>query len=416
MSNINLHATQKRLAVVFTLIVFVIAFFLELTYFSLRYYNISYNEKKEFAEVTKQISFQVKQNPDFFKLFITEGIKFKPPVDDNFKKWRWWPERWFKFLNFVLLDKNGNVVAQNFTQDIAIHLEDLNVEYDLLQKTKNGMLLRKINVENVWENFKDLVFIKMQWYDFFDYGKDIFLFLLVNIFFSIFFYFIGLFFVGKNLKPIEQTLSDMNDFIHNANHELKTPIAVVSSNLQMMKATKNYEEELVLDSVKEIKRIDELIVGLSNLSDINVMADVMELDVETEIKDIIEELKNDIAQKNISLDFKTHSLWKIKANKQYFYIVFSNLLRNAIKYNDNHGKIEIVLQKSSLTISNTWDGIPQNDIPFVFDRFYQVEKSRNTQGFWIGLSLVKKICDTYNWKISVTSNVKETTTFTINFK
>lgn len=416
MNNTNLQSTQKRLAIIFTIIVFVIAFFLEFTYFSLRYYNISYNEEKEFNQITQQISQQIYLTPDFFRLFIKEWIKLRPPIESDMRQWRLWPDRGFRFLNFLVLDKQGNIIAQNFTQDISINRDDLLIEYDSLVKWHNGILLKKISLDTIGENFKDLIFIKVQWYDFLDYLADIFLFFLVNIFFSIFFYFIGLFFVGKNLKPIEQTLSDMNDFIHNANHELKTPISVVSSNLQMMKITKTYEEDLVLDSVKEIKRIDELIEGLSNLSDINIMADVVEVDLEVDMKDIIEELNNDMAQKNISLNFQVHKSFSIKANKQYLYIVFSNLLRNAIKYNDNNGIIEVILDKNFFSISNTGDGIPENDIPYVFDRFFQGEKSRNTQWFWIGLSLVKKICDVYGWKISVTSFLKGITTFTLYFK
>jgi len=68
-------------------------------------------------------------------------------------------------------------------------------------------------------------------------------------------------------------------------------------------------------------------------------------------------------------------------NKQYFYIVFSNLLRNAIKYNYENGNITIKLNKNILTISNTGDGIRKEDIPYIFDRFFQSEKSRNVEGF-----------------------------------
>jgi signal transduction histidine kinase len=68
-----------------------------------------------------------------------------------------------------------------------------------------------------------------------------------------------------------------------------------------------------------------------------------------------------------------------------------------------------------LSISNTWSWISQDDLPHIFDRFFKGEKSRNTQWFGIWLSLVKKICDMYDWKISVVSTLNEKTTFEMKF-
>jgi signal transduction histidine kinase len=145
----------------------------------------------------------------------------------------------------------------------------------------------------------------------------------------------------------------MNDFIHNANHELKTPISVISSNLQLIKSTKSYEEDLIINSINEIKRIDNLIVGLSNLSNIHAISDMMEISLKNEIEDMIQELKQDTEKQNILLTFEVRKNIKIRANKEYFYIMFSNLLRNAIKYNRQNGQIHITLDKHILSISNT---------------------------------------------------------------
>lgn len=416
MNNIDLKSTKKRLAIIFTLIVFVIAFFLELTYFSLRYYNNSFNEKRDFNEIINKISSQIKSDPQFFNIFIKEWIKFKPPWNEDFKKPKWWPERWFKFLNFLLLDYKWNILAQNLNQDIKI-FENIfvNLKYNYLLKWEGGILFKKIDVTHLWNNYKDLIFFKKQSYLWDDYFKDLFFFLLVNIFFSIFFYYIWLFFVSKNLIPIEETFKDMNDFIHNANHELKTPISVISSNLQLIKTTKIYEEDLILNSIKEIKRIDELIKWLSNLSDINSISNTIDLNLENEMNEIIQELKQNIDEKKIILKVNIIKNFQIKANKEYFYIMFSNLLRNAIKYNFENGNITITLDKNKLIISNTGQNISQDDVPYIFDRFYKGEKSRNSEWFGIGLSLVKKICEIYNWNITVKSEENKEIIFEIRF-
>ncbi|MDD5770053.1 MAG: HAMP domain-containing sensor histidine kinase [Candidatus Gracilibacteria bacterium] len=412
MNDITLKYTKNRLAIIFTLIVFFIAFFLELTYFSFRYYNFTYNDKRNFNNITNQIFSQIQKDPNFFNIFITEGIKFKPPINGDFQRGRGGD---FRFLNFLVLDNSGNILAQNIGDDLEININNYSgLKYNSQPKLSNGTFIKKIDISNFGDNFGDLILFKKQGYATENYLEDLFFSLLLNIIFSILFYFIGLFFVGKNLKPIEQTLSDMNDFIHNANHELKTPISVISSNLQLIKTTKSYEEDLILLSIKELNRINQLIEGLSSLSDINPITGVIELNISKEITEIIQELKGEIEKKEIILKQNILSNFKLKANKQYFYIVFSNLLRNAIKYNFQKGEINITLSKNKLIISNSGDGISKEDLPNIFDRFFKGEKGRSTEGFGIGLSLVKKICDIYNRKINVQSDEKETS-FEINF-
>jgi signal transduction histidine kinase len=126
----------------------------------------------------------------------------------------------------------------------------------------------------------------------------------------------------------------MDDFIHNASHELKTPLSVISSNLQLINKLKTYEEDLIKNSIDEIKVVDNLIIGLTNLSSISSIEETESLDIKEEVKNILEEFNNIIKEKNINIFFEVEKNFSIKANKHYFYIMFSNLLRNAIKYNN----------------------------------------------------------------------------------
>jgi signal transduction histidine kinase len=125
----------------------------------------------------------------------------------------------------------------------------------------------------------------------------------------------------------------MDDFIHNASHELKTPLSVISSNLQLIKKLKVYEEDLIENSVNEIKVVDNLIIGLTNLSSISSIEETEDIDIKEEIKNILDEFDNIIKEKNINVFLEIEKNFSVKANKHYFYIMFSNLLRNAIKYN-----------------------------------------------------------------------------------
>lgn len=412
MNSIDLKHTKHKLAIAFTFIVFFIVIVLWFSFFSFRYYNLFLFDREEFDKVTNQFQNNIVLNSSFLDLVLDESLRIRDP--NNLKAKNKPPfGKMFRFINFIILDKGWNIVAQNLDKYMNLEPNFLDIDYNI-SLIKDGLFIKKLDIPYIsW--YKTIIFFKKQIYSFTDYLNDLFFFLVTNLIFFIIFYYIWLYFVKKNLKPVSDTLNDMNYFIHNANHELKTPISVISSNLQLIKTTKEYDEELINNSISEIKRIDNLIYSLWELSDINKLSKLSILDLNKEIKEIIEENKLEIDKRNLNLDYNLIKNSKIKANKNYFYIVFSNLLRNAIKYNNDSWKINIIVDKNKLLIINTWNWIKKSDLPNIFDRFFKWEKARNTLGFWIWLSLVKKISDIYNWKITVKSEENKETSFEIKF-
>lgn len=416
MENKNLQHTKKKLAFIFASLVFFIAFFLELTYFSIKYTNTNYVEKRDFHQVTTLFENQFKDSNKIFDLFRETIFKIKEKnfMWDRREKWWWdfmdWPLR---FLNFVILDWSWNVVFESINQDI-----DYVFDYDDLHNDeivdKNWLLIKKVYLW--WDNYENVIFFKKSIYSMWDYLKDLLYFTSISIIFSIMFYFIWLLFVEKNLKPVEENLKDMDDFVHNASHEMKTPLSVISSNLQLVKRLKSYDENLVDNSVQEIKRIDSLIEWLTSLSSISSIKKIDVFLVWKEVWEIMKEFENILKEKNIKVEISINKDFYIKASKDYFYILFSNLLRNAIKYNDEKNpEININISKNHLSIENSWTWIWESDLDKIFERFYKCDTSRNTEWFWIWLSLVKKICDIYDWDISVSSELNKKTKFEIRF-
>ena len=100
----------------------------------------------------------------------------------------------------------------------------------------------------------------------------------------------------------------------------------------------------------------------------------------------------------------------LKADEFHLYIILFNLVVNAVKYSEPSPKIEIIInqinQQLSIQIKDNGCGIPPKDLPFVFDKFYRVSRQdiKNIEGFGIGLSYVKKICDLHRWKITIANN------------
>lgn len=235
-----------------------------------------------------------------------------------------------------------------------------------------------------------------------------------SILLDILMYFIGAFllslgiyvissrFVEKTLAPVEKNIDDMTQFIHNAGHELKTPIAVIKSSLELMRLKKNYDEGIT-ESIGELDRMNGLIQALIHLS----ITDTLGNSESVNIREVCEKLQKSyqerLQEKHISFKIIEKQPLTIQANKEYTEIFLSNLLSNAIKYNREKGKISITIEEKSMSIQDTGIGIAKGNLSKIFDRFYQENETRTEDSFGIGLSLVQKIASLYRWTIDVES-------------
>jgi len=126
-------------------------------------------------------------------------------------------------------------------------------------------------------------------------------------------------------------------------------------------------------------------------------------------------------RKKISLILKRVDQASVEGDETLIKRLFVNLIDNAIKYTHEDGKVEISLTKernfAKFIIKDTGIGIPENEIPYIFDRFYRVEKarSRETGGSGLGLAIAKWIVEAHKGKIEVRSKVSEGSLFAISF-
>ena len=124
-------------------------------------------------------------------------------------------------------------------------------------------------------------------------------------------------------------------------------------------------------------------------------------------------------QKEIKIDIQLDRNYFIQADEFHFYNVIYNILDNAVKYATQNPEIIIRTKENSkgltLKFSDNGVGIPENDLPFIFDKFYRVtrEDSKDTEGFGIGLSYVKRVCEWHKWKVDVKNNEENGITITI---
>ena len=221
----------------------------------------------------------------------------------------------------------------------------------------------------------------------------------------------------------ENTEIMKKEFFANASHELKSPLTSIIGYQELIKEgiikdnneIKNISEKTLKESIR-MKNIVLDMLELSKLESKEVK-EIESLNLKEIIEDIISSNEVLIKQKNI----------KITANLKDFYInssfediqkLLSNIISNAINYNNINGEIDLILKDNSFICKDTGIGIKKEDLPRIFERFYRVDKSRSKEnsGTGLGLAIVKHICLNYHYKIKVDSKFGLGTTFTIIFK
>lgn len=226
--------------------------------------------------------------------------------------------------------------------------------------------------------------------------------------------------VGK-LRSIEEM---KDDFTHNMTHELKTPVAVAYSAADSM--LRYYDQS---DEQRNRKLLTIIMQRLNFLSGMieNILSMSMErfktmrLNVEKvgakQIADDVAAMIGMKSGKSVSIKVEIDDDVEISADPLHFGNVLSNLLDNAVKYSGEAVEIKIAADNRELTVADNGVGIPKENIPYIFDKFYRVTDGDRYEvgGYGLGLYYVKKIVEMHGWSISAASEENRGTTFTIKF-
>ncbi|NDK09059.1 hypothetical protein EOM39_07525 [Candidatus Gracilibacteria bacterium] len=419
--NDSLIQTKKRLTIIFSVIVFCLILFLGLVFFTGKYYKESQFEKNDFSSFINFIEDERFDINDFGTLFqrirrnkFEKGVNIGMPIEEleEIKDKRGFrPEN---FINFILVDRNKKVIASEIKDEVSSDLVESVLSDDKYFEIRQEgeFLVKKIFIQ---DSKNTIILFKNLRYSLDEYFEDILGFIASSILFSILLYIVGYSFVDKTLKPIEANIKDMKDFIHNVGHELKTPLSVIDSNIQLINDVKTYDKEMTMELKNEVIRLNSLIDSLINLTNIDSLKFTEDVNLKDSLNEIIKEFKQKITEKNIEVKVSLTKSVIIKANRDYLFVFLSNIIGNAIKYNIDNGKIDISYKAGELTIKDSGIGINKDELEKIFDRFYKADKSRNSEGFGIGLSLVKKISLIYNWKIKIESDDGKGTKFIVKF-
>lgn len=225
------------------------------------------------------------------------------------------------------------------------------------------------------------------------------------------------------LDKIEGSFEAEKQFTSDASHELRTPIAVILSECEYAIDCAKTEEE-IRDSLNVIKRqgdkmsklISELL-AISRMDKSSVVPDLSEIDV-SELLEIVCDEQSEICQNDISLVRRISPNIRAKADSSLLARLFINLISNAFQYGKKGGSVTVSLCRKDanvvLTVADDGIGIAEDEIGKIWERFYQVNKSRNNENgsMGLGLSMVKQIAALHHGSVSVESTAGMGSTFT----
>lgn len=240
-------------------------------------------------------------------------------------------------------------------------------------------------------------------------------------------FFISYFFTTKSIKPVEKAFVKQKQFISDASHELKTPLAILKTNLDILSGEQELELEnnkWLVNSQKEISVMTNLInrlLVLTRFEEGNEIGVFKKLNLSNLATEVILTMEGVAFEKLIMIDEEIEEEIYIQGNYDEIKSLLVILLDNGIKYCNEQGNIKISLNREngngSFIISNTGTVIDKEDCDLIFERFYRTnkERERKSSSFGLGLSIGKAICDKHGFTIKAYPE-NNMTNFKISFK
>lgn len=253
----------------------------------------------------------------------------------------------------------------------------------------------------------------------------IYTFILVGVIMLIILYFTSRYFANRSIKPVKEAFDKQKQFIADASHELKTPLAIINTNTDVLLAN---PEDTILQQSKwlhyiksETERMAKLTNDLLYLTEMDDSRTGMihaPFDISEAVENIILTMEAVIFEKNVALEYNIEPNLSVTGNSEQIKQVVMILLDNAVKYTGPKGEVTLSLRRQHndvvLAVSNTGEGIAPEHLTRIFDRFYRTDTSRARKqgGYGLGLAIAKSIVEQqHKGKIYAKSVAGESTTF-----
>src|SRR2546422_5767152 len=218
---------------------------------------------------------------------------------------------------------------------------------------------------------------------------------------------------GRALRPIKTAMESQRTFIADASHELRTPVAVVRTNAELLKrhfepdtAQTAGSDQVALDDIlSESDRLGRMVDQMLTLAEADAGQRTV-LTAEVSLNELVDQVTRSMrslaeAREN-SLNAQLNSDISLSGDPSRLRELLTVLLDNAVKYTDAGGRVDVSVRKEHrkaiITVSDNGPGIPSEALPHVFDRFYRVDKARSREsgGTGLGLAIARHIVDAHS--------------------
>lgn len=227
------------------------------------------------------------------------------------------------------------------------------------------------------------------------------------------------------IERLDKSFSSQQEFIQDISHELRTPLTILKGELEVtlkkLRSPEEYETVLMssLEEIGKMSRVIEDLLVLARFDNSQTALEIRRVDLGRILDRVMGDMKVLAEQKDIETSLSRQENLIMDGDEDQLRRLFVNLLDNAIKYTARKGRVAITAHRDGtnarVAITDTGIGIPEEELPYIFDRFYQVAKSRRlNRGFGLGLSIAKSIVDSHKGTVSVESQVAQGATFTVS--
>ena len=226
------------------------------------------------------------------------------------------------------------------------------------------------------------------------------------------------------LGGLHRSFTQQREFLANAAHELKTPVAILKSTLQSLLQRPRTSDEYragLEEALDDMARLEKLLHSMLRLARAEQWAagslrrDLAPVDVGMTCQLAIERLQAVASQRDVIIDFTANGPIRLPADPDDLELVWSNLLENAIRFSPKGETVQIRVHSNSshgwVEVADRGPGIPASELPFIFERFHRADTSRarNTGGYGLGLAISKALVEAYGGTIEPHSRAGEGT-------
>ena len=231
--------------------------------------------------------------------------------------------------------------------------------------------------------------------------------------------------LNQMIERLEKAFKRQQQFTGDASHELRTPLAIIEAEstlaLERERSTEEYRQSLetVVQETEHMSTIIDQLLALARADAGKEQLTFEEIQLDALLRDVASDADVLCREKGLKCEFGTMEALTVRGDNSRLRQLFLNLLNNSIRYTPGGGTISISLTKEGnqaiASVIDTGIGIPEEDIPLVFERFYRVDKARSRAdgGSGLGLAICKHIAEVHGGSVEVESRQGKGSTFSV---